>query len=98
MARLSLGMAVLVLPFGLFWLGAEGMDRLGLPLSALPQGKVWIVTIRSPVLYTVVLAASAAMFAVAAVLAQLRAAALAALSFPASGHALSAPRRPLACR
>jgi copper transport protein len=72
MARLSLGMAVLVLPYGLFWLVAEGMDRLGLPLSALPQGKVWVETIRSPVLYTVVLATSAAMFAVAAVLAQLR--------------------------
>ena len=96
MARLALGMAVLVLPFGLLWLGAEGLDRLGLPLSALPQGGVWAEAIRSPVLYTVLLAASAAVLAVAALLARARTAALAALglaalSFLASGHALSAP-------
>ena len=95
-ARLCLGMAVLVLPFGLFWLGAEGMDRLGLPLSELPQGGVWAEAIQSPVLYPVVLATSAAALAVAALLTGSRASVLiavglAALSFPASGHALSAP-------
>jgi copper transport protein len=96
MARMALGMAVLVLPFGLLWLGAEGMDRLGLPVSALAQGAVWTEAIRSPVLYTVLLAASAAALAAAALLtgsrmAALAALGLAALSFPASGHALSAP-------
>lgn len=96
MARLALGMAVLVLPFGLCWLGAEGLDRLGLPVSALSRGAVWADGARSPVLHAILLAAGAALFAVAALLTRSRVAALAALglaalSFPASGHALSAP-------
>ena len=37
-ARLAAPLAVLVMPLGVAWLGAEGLDRLGLPFGAFLQG------------------------------------------------------------
>jgi copper transport protein len=96
--RMAAGLAVLVLPFGLMWLGAEGLDRLGQSLMALFQPDVWAAALEAPALFSVILAAVAAPLAFLALLAGFRSAAIAAwalvaLSFAVSGHALSAPTR-----
>ncbi|NJM81106.1 MAG: copper resistance protein CopC/CopD [Tabrizicola sp.] len=95
-ARLATPLAVLVMPLGVLWLGAEGLDRLGLPFGAFFQDDVWGQALASPVARTVALAMVAAALALGALLMQWRLAAfsawaLAALSFTLSGHALSAP-------
>ena len=90
--------AGLVPPLGLLWLGAEGLDRLGLAFADLLTPPVRAEALHAPALFSVVLAAASALLAVVALLAGRRGAALlawalAALSFAASGHALSAPTR-----
>lgn len=94
--RMAAGLAVQVLPLGLLWLGAEGLDRLGLTAAALFQPTVWAEALNAPALYSVILAALAAPLAFLALQIKTRSAALAAwglvaLSFTVSGHALSAP-------
>lgn len=95
-ARLAAPLAVLVMPLGVAWLGAEGLDRLGQPFGALLQGDVWGQAFASPTARTVALAILAAALALGALLIHWRLAAVlawafAALSFTVSGHALSAP-------
>lgn len=97
-ARLAAPFAVLVMPLGVAWLGAEGLDRLGLPFGAFLQGDVWGQAFASPIARTVILAILAAALELGALLTRWRLAAfsawaLAALSFTVSGHALSAPSR-----
>ena len=96
--RMAAGLAVLVLPFGLMWLGAEGLDRLGQPLMALFQPDAWAAALGAPALFSVILAVVAAPPAFLALFAGFRSAAilawaLVALSFAVTGHALSAPTR-----
>jgi copper transport protein len=96
--RMATALTLLVLPFGFLWLGAEGLDRLGLTAFALFQSGVWAEALKTPALYSAILAAVAAPLAILALQFGTRGAALAAwalvaLSFTVSGHALSAPTR-----
>jgi copper transport protein len=96
--RLAAGLSVLVLPLGLMWLGAEGLDRLGFQVSSALQPRVWAEALYAPALRTVILAAVASLGGLLAIVtgsrgAALSAWALASLSFTVSGHALSASTR-----
>jgi copper transport protein len=96
--RTGAKLAALVLPLGLLWLGAEGLDRLGLPFNAMFQPNVWAEALHAPAVWSVTLAILAAALAMVALFTGTRGFALAAwlvvaLSFTVSGHALSAPTR-----
>jgi copper transport protein len=96
LARMTSPLAGLILPLGLIWIAAEGAERLGLGFGAAFSASTLTAGLQSPVLYTVILSALAALLVFAAVQAGSRVAAiaslaLAALSFAVSGHALSAP-------
>lgn len=95
-ARIASLIAGLVLPLGLIWIAVEGADRLDLRLGEAALTEAMKEGLQSPVLFTLILAALAAPLVFGALLAGSRLAAamslgLAAVSFAASGHALSAP-------
>lgn len=97
-ARVPSLTAGLVLPLGLVWIAVEGAERLGLGPGAALSPAAIKAGLQSPVLFTVILAALAVLLVFGALQAGSRLAAsaalgLAALSFAASGHALSAPGR-----
>ena len=94
--RLALWAAAITLPAALVLLAAEGLDRLGLPLSALLSLQTWSEGLRSPTRASVILSLLASTLAALSVhwrstVAILGAWAMGALSFGVSGHAMSLP-------
>lgn len=92
--RLAYASAALVIPFGFALVGAEGLDRLGLPITLIFIEDVWLEGLKSPQLRTIGLSILASLLAFWSVRSQRRSPALlawglAALSFAVSGHALA---------
>lgn len=96
--RLARLCAYVVPPLALLWIGAEGLDHLGLSPRHALSPEVWGTGFRAPQARSALLAALSVPFALVALRAGQRWTAfvawtLAAASFALSGHALSAPGR-----